>query len=96
MVSATTTSSPIPEAIPERVEQELQASAIILPERSNVTIKLAKQHPVADVISALSHFMLFMASSAITVMFAKRQIESGSSFGTIQMALDVIERLNRR
>ncbi len=86
-----------PQHIPQRVEEQLQASSIVLPDRANINIKLAKQHPVADVISAFSHLVLFVASSAITFMFAMHQIKSGpSGFGPIQVALDAMERLNRK
>ncbi len=88
--------APAPQSIPERIADALASARLQLPDHSTIHIKMAKQHPVADVISALGNVVLFVASAAITLMFAKRHIDAGSPFEPIRVALDVIDRMQRR
>ena len=79
----------------KNIREDIKDAKIVLPNNSHVTIKIAKKHPVADVINALGNFMLFMASSAVTFLFAKRQIDEGASLAPIQAALNVIKSMQR-
>lgn len=86
----------IPE-VPESAQDALRAAPLVLPEQGNVIhIKMAKKHPLADVIHAVGHLMLFVASSAITFLYAKRQIDEGSAFGPIQAALNIISGMQKK
>ncbi|MCE5293108.1 MAG: hypothetical protein LLF94_00655 [Chlamydiales bacterium] len=79
----------------KHVQEEIKDAKIVLPNNSHVTIKIAKKHPVADVIRALGTFMIFAASSAITFLYATRQIKEGASLAFIQPALDVLKAMNK-
>jgi hypothetical protein len=68
-----------------------------LPEHSHNTfnVKMPKQHPLADVIVAAAKFALYAVAGAITFMYAKHKIDTGSPFEPIQTALNVIRDLNK-
>lgn len=79
----------------KNVRENIKDAKIVLPNNSHVTIKIAKRHPIADVIQAIGTFMLFAASSAITFLYANRQIKDGASLAFIQPALDVLKSMNK-
>lgn len=63
------------QSIPAAVFQALPA----LPDQPHIiNIKMPKQHPIADVITAVARFTLYAVAGAITFMYAKSKIETGS------------------
>ena len=100
MVTATSTGA-IPENqipnSPEHIAKEvLDSTPLVLPEgRHTINIKMAKHHPVADVIKALSHCVLAFVTGTITYLYAKRQIDEGSAFAPIQAALNIISGMQK-
>lgn len=88
--------TPIVIEIPSKITPG--TSSVELPNDGKVVhvtnnITMPKQEGMADMIYAVGRFVFMLASTAITVMFASRQIELGSSFASIKPALDALAEI---
>lgn len=75
----------------------LDQTPIVLPDQPHVIkVKMPKQHPIADVVASIARLTLWAVTGAITFLYAKKQIDEGSSFGHIQAALNILSTLQEK